>query len=264
MVRLSVPIVERLRSAGIPECGRSLPSSGSSSRRTRSSRDAAPRAGRRAIRRASSSARSSWRRAPSNPRPTASEAARHIPRCPGRTRRREAPVRGARRPSRTAARAVAQVGSGAMTLNIFPRPPCGVQLASASLPPGSVTRASSRATASWSGANMIPNVEETLSKLPSSNGRFSASPTMYSMSRPCSAARSCAVSMSAGERSSPVTSAPAGRGALGDRARAAGDVEPAVTRCRGKGVDHTLVNVVERLGDALVGAVAPHDALSLL
>ena len=31
----------------------------------------------------------------------------------------------------------------------------------------------------------------------------------------------------------------------------------------GKGVDHTLVNVFERLGDALVGAVPPHDALSL-
>ena len=36
---------------------------------------------------------------------------------------------------------------GAITLNIFARPPVGVQLASAIRPPGAVTRASSRAAA---------------------------------------------------------------------------------------------------------------------
>jgi hypothetical protein len=62
-------------------------------------------------------------------------------------------------------------------LNIFASPPVGVQLASAIRPPGFVMRASSPATASWSGANMIPQVDETLSKLASATSRFSASPT---------------------------------------------------------------------------------------
>jgi hypothetical protein len=62
--------------------------------------------------------------------------------------------------------------------NIFPRPPSGSQLTSPSRPPLFVTRASSLAAASWSGANMTPQVEDTMSKLPSAmSSSRSQSPT---------------------------------------------------------------------------------------
>src|SRR5215211_3547621 len=51
---------------------------------------------------------------------------------------------------------------------------------------------------------------------------------------------------------------------LGDRARAGREVEPAVARRGGEPLDHKLVDVLEGVGDALVGAVAPHHALPLL
>ena len=64
--------------------------------------------------------------------------------------------------------------------------------------------------ASWFGANITPHVDVTMSKLPvSTSARFSQSPTRKSMSRPSSAASRLAVSISAGERSIPVTIAPA-------------------------------------------------------
>ena len=67
--------------------------------------------------------------------------------------------------------------NGAMTPNMRARPPVGVQLASVIRPPLRVTRASSRADASWSGENMIPQVDETASKVPSATSRSSQSPT---------------------------------------------------------------------------------------
>ena len=67
--------------------------------------------------------------------------------------------------------------NGAITLNIRASPPVGVQLASAIWPPGRVTRASSAAAAWWSGANITPQVDETASKLASSNSSCSQSPT---------------------------------------------------------------------------------------
>ena len=63
--------------------------------------------------------------------------------------------------------------NGDVSLNISPIPPSGVQFASPIRPPGRVTRASSAAAASWSGANMTPNVELTTSKLASSIPRGS-------------------------------------------------------------------------------------------
>ena len=67
--------------------------------------------------------------------------------------------------------------NGAITLNIRASPPVGVQFASAIRPPGRVTRASSRAAASWSGANITPQVDETASKLASASSSCSQSPT---------------------------------------------------------------------------------------
>ena len=83
------------------------------------------------------------------------------------------------------------------------------QVASAIRPPGTTTRASSRATAAWSGANITPNVEVTVSNDASGYGSASQSPTCNSTATPCSAACRLAVSISAGARSSPVTAAPA-------------------------------------------------------
>ena len=75
-------------------------------------------------------------------------------------------------------------------------------------PPGAVTRASSRATAAWSGAKISPIEEDTASNDASSTGSASASPTSNRTSRPSSAASRVAVSISPGARSTPVTSAP--------------------------------------------------------
>ena len=98
--------------------------------------------------------------------------------------------------------------NGAIILKMSCMPVLGCQQASASRPPGFVTRASSPAIASWSGANMTPQVESTTSKLASSNDMSSASPTWKSTSAPSSAARSRAVSMRTGAMSCPTTSAP--------------------------------------------------------
>jgi hypothetical protein len=66
--------------------------------------------------------------------------------------------------------------NGRITPNMRARPPVGVQFASAIRPPGRVTRASSRALASWSGENITPQVEETASKLASPTSSCSQSP----------------------------------------------------------------------------------------
>ena len=110
---------------------------------------------------------------------------------------------------------------------------------------------------------MIPQVEDTLSKLASANVSCSASPTTYSISSPSSAARSLHLDQDG--RNIETGHARAGRSsALGDRARAASKVEPAVARLRRQPLDDVVVDVGERLGDPLVGPVAPHHALPLL
>ena len=68
--------------------------------------------------------------------------------------------------------------------------PCGVQLASAIVPPGRHTRTSSPAARSWSGANITPTTEITASKDASSNGSASASPSTKRTGSCSAAARS--------------------------------------------------------------------------
>jgi hypothetical protein len=58
-----------------------------------------------------------------------------------------------------------------------PTEPSGVQAQMPIRPPGFITRAISAAVARWSGANMQPNTEITESKLESSKGSCSASPS---------------------------------------------------------------------------------------
>ena len=74
-----------------------------------------------------------------------------------------------------------------MILNSSPISPSGVQFTSPMRPPGRSTRASSRAVTSCRGANWIPKIESTASKLSSSNGSDSASPSTHSTSTPYSA-----------------------------------------------------------------------------
>ena len=86
--------------------------------------------------------------------------------------------------------------------------PPDVQADSARFPPGRQTRASSDATARWSGAKIAPTDDVTMSKLASGYGSASASPTSNVTSTPRSAACLRAVSTRAGDRSAPVTVAP--------------------------------------------------------
>ena len=94
---------------------------------------------------------------------------------------------------------------------------------------------------------MIPQVDETLSKLASANAICSASPTTYVDLEPelCGALLR---SLDQDGREVEPRDARAGSGsALGDRARAGSKVEPAVARLRGQPLDDVLVDVGERL-----------------
>ena len=88
----------------------------------------------------------------------------------------------------------------------------------------------------------------------------SQSPTWYSISRPSFVARSRAVSISAAQIDAGHPGSSCGS-AFGDRAGAAREVEPALARAGIDPVDHRLVDVRDRLGDALVRACAPDHAL---
>lgn len=76
-------------------------------------------------------------------------------------------------------------------------------------PPGRHTRPSSAATRAWSGAKMTPTDDETTSNDASAYGSCWASATSSVKSSPNSRALRCAVSINVGERSDPVTIAPA-------------------------------------------------------
>ncbi len=76
-----------------------------------------------------------------------------------------------------------------IVLNSWPMNPSGAQATSPIRPPERVTRASSFAVCSWSGANIAPKTVLTTSKLPSGKGRASASPSRNSMLRPSASVR---------------------------------------------------------------------------
>jgi hypothetical protein len=90
--------------------------------------------------------------------------------------------------------------NGAITRNWSAMTPSRVQVASPILPPGRVTRPSSPATASWSGANITPKLDETTSTLASSYGMASASATSKRATLPRVATSVRAVSISAGAK----------------------------------------------------------------
>ncbi len=92
--------------------------------------------------------------------------------------------------------------------NIVPIMPSGAQVVVATTPPARQTRTSSAPATACRGANMWPKVENTRSKLRSSNGSASASPSTQSTSTPASAARRRASLNSSGVRSAPVTVPP--------------------------------------------------------
>ena len=76
------------------------------------------------------------------------------------------------------------------------------------VPAGRQTRSISSATVWWSGANMAPADEVTTSKLASSNGSFSASPSTHSIDRPSDSASRLPAARLSGVMSSATTSAP--------------------------------------------------------
>ena len=84
-------------------------------------------------------------------------------------------------PSDTVLMFMHPIGGGAylpMVLNKKPTSPSGVQFASAIVPPARVTRTSSAAARSWSGANMTPKVLSVVSNAPPGQGSRSASPSV--------------------------------------------------------------------------------------
>ncbi len=114
-----------------------------------------------------------------------------------------------RRSSVPQASGVVSPGGGgacwAVTRNRSPTALSGVQFAIATFPPLRVTRRSSAAVRSWSGANIAPNDDSVTSKVPSSNGSSWASAWTNSTSSSSAAARWRACSRSAGTKSAPVT-----------------------------------------------------------
>ena len=110
-------------------------------------------------------------------------------------------------------------------LNTWPMKPSGVQLARPIWPLGLQTRNNSAAARSWFGVNITPKVESTVSKLLSSNGRFSASASRNSI---CHAFRLGAGPAALQQRRHVVGRgdvAPAPRGGEAGHAVAGGDVE---------------------------------------
>ena len=110
---------------------------------------------------------------------------------------------------------------------------------------------------------MTPQVDVTTSKLASSYGIASASPTSnWTLRLPPQ--RSRAVSMSTGARSMADDVGAALRREDGDGARPGGGVEHSLARLGVDALDDEIVDVAERVRDALVRAVAPHHALLCL
>ena len=150
------------------------------SRRTRPMSGGTPRGDpARVPRRRSSSARTTWRRAPSTPRPIERERRVVLLEIELEGCRRAARARASSSPQANGLPAPGAGGgrNGPIILNICPSPPSGS--------PACECEPSSRlgypsqlaATASWSGANMTPQVDVTTSKLASSYVIASASPT---------------------------------------------------------------------------------------
>ena len=96
------------------------------------------------------------------------------------------------------------------------------------VPPGRVTRISSRATARWSGAKIAPAALVTTSNAPSANGRSCASASTHSISSPRASASRRPSSSCSGVMSHAVTLRAALGRAQGDVAAAGGDVQDAL------------------------------------
>ena len=112
---------------------------------------------------------------------------------------------------------------------------------------------------------MIPQVEETMSKLPSLElvEPLAVADAVVDLETLVGRALARRVDQRRSEVDACHLRARAG-GALRDRAGAAGEIEPALAGLWGQPLDDHLVNVRDRVGDVLVGPRAPHHALLLL
>ena len=154
--------------------------------------------------------------------------------------------------------------NGAIILNTSCKPVSGCQQASASRPPGFVTRASSLAIASWSGANITPQVRRhdvearvvVRHRLGVSDLELDGDTLLRgSLTR-------CVDQDGRDVLADDVGAARSGEDR--DRARAGGGVEHSLARLRVDSLDHEVVDVPDRVRDALVRAVAPHHAMPSL
>ena len=110
---------------------------------------------------------------------------------------------------------------------------------------------------------MTPQVEETTSKLASGSSSARSHRPGSRSARPSSARAPRGLDQRRREIDAGHVGA-ARRGALGDRAGAARQVQPPHAGPRIEPLDHEFVDVGDRLGDPLVGAGPPHHALALL
>ena len=110
---------------------------------------------------------------------------------------------------------------------------------------------------------MTPHVESTTSKLASSYGIASASPTSHST---VDALLGCPLARRVDEDWSEIHPDDVGAALCREdrnRTRTGRGVEDALSGLRIGSLDDELVDVAERVRDALVRPVAPHDALTL-
>ena len=154
---------------------------------------------------------------------------------------------------------------GPIVRNSAPIMPSGVQLSSPIVPPGRQTRTISSADSWWCGANITPIEDITTSNDSSSNGRFSASASTQSSSRPTACARARPASSSSGVEIAG-GDVRAGLGG-GERcvARARGDVEHLHARADPGRLDEPGPEwQQERLDHGRVVAGCPHRAVARL
>lgn len=111
---------------------------------------------------------------------------------------------------------------------------------------------------------MQPKVDSTTSKLASSNGSASASPSTHSTSRPSACAEARASSSSFGDQVEPGHPSAGARDRQRRVAGPAGDVEDLVADRRPDALDDPLADIEDQLGDRAEVAGRPHRPLTLL
>ena len=187
---------------------------------------------------------------------------------PVRDRSRSGPIRPPRPAVKVSAPDVALVGAGrgrGGTRAGTERPRRhDARLARPSFPPGRQTRASSAATAAWSGAKMVPNDEATTSKLGHRISQPLAVADLELDRQPSGGGELAGRREEARRQIDAHHGGPRPGCPERERPGPGGDVQPGLARSRCQAGDEAIVDVGERLGDPLERRRAPADSLARL